>query len=200
MKKLVIFCMVLTLAICGFSDRIYLKVLKPNGGENLKIGNNYQIKWDSNYNGLLDIYLYKGNMIVGKIANSIRSNSKLYNWKAGNLIGKKSGKGNGYRIKIQGRAKDPKNSVSDTSNGPFLLSSPSLQGQKFSTTFNSRALQKKSPPPQESGNQTSVKPDLIVKGITTFLFRNNKLWSFYSNIWVNEPLELDVVLNEIDGD
>lgn len=72
----------------------YIKVISPNGGETIKSGENYLIKWESSLTGNVRIDLYKSNEHVKTIASSV-SNNGSYQWKPDEKTG-----GRGFKIRI----------------------------------------------------------------------------------------------------
>ncbi|MGB6012899.1 MAG: Ser-Thr-rich GPI-anchored membrane family protein, partial [Desulfobacterales bacterium] len=98
-----------------------IKVLSPNGGELIKTGSEYQIKWSAE--GVRDdvtIYLTDNNRTIGTIAKNIKPTSGSYNWKVNNALRGKALKGEQYKIVL--KARDRK--IVDESDRYFSIGSP----------------------------------------------------------------------------
>jgi len=94
-----------------------ITVLSPNGGEVLKAGQVYPIRWDANKVGDVYIRLLQGGKDHGYIVSAILANEGLYNWTVPSDVVANFGE-SGYKIVI-----DDNNvqGVSDASDAPFTI-------------------------------------------------------------------------------
>ncbi len=90
----------------------YIRLISPNGGEELFAGNRADISWVGNISGNVNLYLYKGTERIKVIARN-RTNQGSYSWKV-----KRVPAGNDYRIKIES-ANDA--SIFDFSDNTFSI-------------------------------------------------------------------------------
>jgi hypothetical protein len=99
-----------------------IKILAPNGGENLLANSSYEIKWQSRYAGLINIwYASDGNNFTTQIATGVNSNSlTTYVWNPVPNVVTQSGK-----IKIE--------SQSDVSNN-YVISAGAFRISKLAIT------------------------------------------------------------------
>jgi hypothetical protein len=98
-----------------------LKVVSPNGGEDLVIDSNISIFWD--VFGLLNnlkITLWKDGALIGAIAHDIPPTPGVFSWNVGQYMGGMAPVGSGYTIKI----KELGTAVVDESDGPFNIILP----------------------------------------------------------------------------
>lgn len=191
MKKIILVFALLSLSIIGYSARINLDLIQPNGGE-ITFGDYYFIKWNCNFNDMADIFLYKGNSMVGKVASNVPARNRKFRWKAGFLIRKGAVHGQGFKIKIVAKSKH----LTDISNNFFVIKKVQRRALNMPgrmTTFKSSPTNTQVTP----GQQNTGKPDLIVSSISTDLYRYNRSHNFISNIWINEPLEIDVNIKNV---
>ena len=72
----------------------------------------------------------------------------------------------------------------------LIMPSFGLEVQKFSPNISGKRVGKKITP--ANTYQNTVKSDVTVDKVTTFLQRGSTIMSFTGNMYVNEPLELDV--------
>ncbi|MEJ2614386.1 MAG: T9SS type A sorting domain-containing protein, partial [Ignavibacteriaceae bacterium] len=63
-----------------YTESPYIKIVYPNGGENIFADSSYIIRWESNVNDTLDIDLIKGMDLVSVIADSITSKTNAITW------------------------------------------------------------------------------------------------------------------------
>jgi hypothetical protein len=94
-----------------------LKVLVPNGGEIWKVGETYEIKWESSQVDKINIELFAGEKKAQTIAENVSAGDKSYKWTIPQTISS----GKIYRVKIYD-SKD--SSVSDVSDRPFAIEAP----------------------------------------------------------------------------
>ena len=92
----------------------FIKIIFPNGGEELKNDSTYIIRWESNINDSLNVYLVKGNTTVNVIGDSIFSGTNAISWKVSTAIQMDST----YRIKI---ASIKETNVTDESDTTFSI-------------------------------------------------------------------------------
>ena len=116
MKKYLIIATILTFATLGFSVQNRLEITQPNSGT-LTYGKYFNIQWNSNFNDMLDIFIFRGTTEVGKIAVNVPASKHLFRWKTGFLFRKGSVHGQGYKIKIVAKSKH----LMDMSNNFFTL-------------------------------------------------------------------------------
>ena len=190
MKRIVLLLIVLTLPSFGFSAQNHLDLIQPNGGE-VTFGTHHNVKWDCNFNDMMNILLYKGNSEVGKIAVNVPSHLKTYKWKVGYLIRKHSVEGQGFKIKIVAKS----SSLSAMSKNYFVISRSAIRPQNLSAKLSKK--QTHIITPQTYSQQSNAKPDMIVANIVTYLQRNTMTGPFTGNMFINEPLELDVRIQNI---
>ena len=195
MKKSLLTIIFLTIATFCFSMQLRLNITQPNGGD-LTFGSYYNIKWNSNFNDMLDIFIYKGNSQIGKVAVNIPANKHLFRWKVGELFRKPSVHGQGFKIKIVAKNKH----LMDMSNNDFAITKP--KPVQMNIPQNTSLMQKKIVTPGQYNQRRQMnapkKPDLIISNITTYTSRGSMVGGpFTGHLFVNEPLELDVSVTNI---
>ena len=195
MKKYLLVIIFFTLASFGFSMKLRLDLSQPNGGD-LTYGSYYNIKWDSNFQDRIDIFIYRGNSQIGKVAVNVPIAKHLFRWKVGNLFRKPSVHGQGFKIKIVAKNKH----LMDMSKNFFAITKP--KPSQSSLSQNTGLMQKKIVSPGEYSQiqqmNAAKKPDLIIKRIKTYTSRNKMVgWEFTGHLFVNEPLELDVTVENV---
>jgi len=195
MKKSLLAITFLTLATFCFSMQLRLDLTQPNGGD-LTFGNFYNIKWNSNFKDMLDIFIYKGNSQIGKVAVNVPADRHLFRWKVGNLFRKPSVHGEGFKIKIVAKKKH----LMDMSNNFFAIIKP-IPSQ-LNLSRNKGVMQRKIITPGEYSKiqqmNAAKKPDLIIKRIKTYTSRDGMVdWGFTGHLFINEPLELDVTVENV---
>ena len=95
-----------------------IKVASPVNGTVWKIGSSQRIKWTfTAVSGVVDIFLYKNDVLKGQIANDIPITDLGFAWPVGRLISGSAGKGTGYYILV----KAVSTSVKGRSAGLFKL-------------------------------------------------------------------------------
>ena len=95
----------------GFEDKSrsdYIEVIYPNGGEEFDAGTEIQIKWDSNYDGFVDIYILTGG--AASLINSVDAGTGAYNWIIPDVV-----TGDEFRVRISG------GTISDDSDSDFTI-------------------------------------------------------------------------------
>jgi hypothetical protein len=107
MKK--IFSAVVFLALAaGLAFGASLTIIHPNGGEKLLIGATYQIQWQAvDINENVKLFLYKGTVKLGLIAQGLSVTPSAYAWKVGEYDGGTAAPGGDYRIRIRTMSNGP---------------------------------------------------------------------------------------------
>lgn len=117
MKK-AFFLTVLFTLLAGSVFAASLKVLQPNGGEELRLGQAYQIKWTATDVGQkVKLVLMRHGGKVGIIDDGLDAGSSPYNWTVGQYHAGTATAGEGYQIRV--RTMDDE--VQDFSDGFFSL-------------------------------------------------------------------------------
>lgn len=97
---------------------VKLRVLSPNGGENLGIGSSVPISWRTAGGlGLLQVSLWRGSTFVGIIVDKVDPALGIYNWSAGSYKGGTAPVGTGYTIRVR----ETGTLILDNSDKPFTL-------------------------------------------------------------------------------
>jgi hypothetical protein len=98
-----------------------IRVITPNGGENLILNNSYKITWKAvNIKGTLDITLSRNGVNVGTIAALINPTLGTYTWVVGKYKGGTAPTGAGYKVVIKVTGKN----ISDNSDAAFTIIPP----------------------------------------------------------------------------
>jgi len=127
--------LVVALLTAGAAHGAQLKLLQPNGGEPLVLGESVVIKWSATgVEEKLRLILIKGTTPLGVIANDLNPGAGQYTWTAGKHGTKMAAPGQDYKIRIRTES----GSISDMSNGFF-----SLKHSFSEISGNMPALQKK---------------------------------------------------------
>ncbi len=101
MKKTMIYFFLSALA-AGMAFGASLKVVQPNGGETLTLGQSYSIKWTAvDVTQKVKLILLKGNDKVGIIAENVDPNSSPFPWTVGQYQGGQAVPGVDYKIRIK---------------------------------------------------------------------------------------------------
>lgn len=129
------FVLVVALLAAGVAQGAQLKLLQPNGGENLVLGESAVIKWSATgVEEKLRLILFKGTTALGVIANDLNPGAGQYSWTAGNHGGDTAAAGQDYKVRVRTES----GSFSDMSDGFF-----SLKHSFSGISGNMPALQKK---------------------------------------------------------
>ncbi len=108
-------------------DRPDLKVIWPNGGEEIEYGSSVKIRWQATHlpgAAPIDISLYKGHDELGTLAEALKADRGSFDWPVGKIEPKKLEPGKDYRIRLRVRG----TSVSDVSDRPFAIQARSPAG------------------------------------------------------------------------
>jgi hypothetical protein len=108
----------------SISQPPYLKILSPNGGENLGLGQPYNITWEGHgLSSKIKITLWQNGSLIGVIASNYSPTAGSYPWTVGSHIGGVVSTAAGFQIKI----KERDTSVSDSSDAPFHIVNPIIK-------------------------------------------------------------------------
>jgi len=119
-KKIILLFFLMTCLGVIYSQNI--KIIYPNGGENLKMGDPIIIKWSaSGTTNPFKITLWKNRTLVGKVKEVTAGNgTRTTDWVVGSLEGGRPVMpGPGFKIKIKEKLKN----VGDLSDNPFGIRS-----------------------------------------------------------------------------
>jgi hypothetical protein len=116
---------IIAYAMAGFIGSAGIKVLSPNGGENITVSENFQIKWQAAINAKFSISLYQNNRFVAWIVkdtffNADANRTRTYGWQPSNNY-----VGDNFKIKIESRQSFVR-IISDMSDGSFKIVAPSV--------------------------------------------------------------------------
>jgi hypothetical protein len=148
-------CLALTIAaLCGspaFAESLVLT--QPNGGEQMCLGQTYQIKWTAvGVTGDVKLVLFKGGFTVGKIGEA-PAVAGVYNWIVAQSAGGPGVPGNDYTIRVVTMA----GTTSDFSNGNFTIKSAGTCGGGPTPTPTA------TPTPTPGGGGGTIDPGLLEK-------------------------------------
>ncbi len=106
----------------------YLKILSPNGRENIRIGRDVTIQWTGrNINGHVRLVLYSGNRIIGNIADRLPAKPSKYVWKAGLFQGRPVENAKNYRVQIYSLADKRIEDFSDRAFALYKINEPKIE-------------------------------------------------------------------------
>jgi hypothetical protein len=101
-----------------------LKLIQPNGGENLALGSTYLIKWSATgVNEKIRLVLLKGGAKLGIIASDLNPASSQYLWTVGKHLGGTATAGQDYKVRIR----TDSGVAVDASDAFFSLKAPTLE-------------------------------------------------------------------------
>jgi hypothetical protein len=145
-------CLALTIAaLCGspaFAETLVLT--QPNGGEQMCLGQTYQIKWTATgVAGTVRLALFKGGFTVGKIDDA-PAVPGIYTWNVGQSAGGMAVAANDYTIRVMTSS----GSIFDFSNANFTI--------KNAGTCGGGATPTPTPTPGGGGGGT-IDPGLLEK-------------------------------------
>ncbi len=90
-----------SLAMAATVQKKPIHLISPNGGEKLKIGSEYTIRWQSKgLKGSLDISLMYKNKTLGYLARNMNASRGAYTWKVGQVLKSRIKPSGGYTIRI----------------------------------------------------------------------------------------------------
>lgn len=117
MKKILLAAAIVVVLFPEMPAQCGIRVISPNGGENLVLGALHTIRWHpGDFSGPVRLVLRRNENRIDDIALDIPNNG-LFNWQAGNLHdGRQVPAGSGYKIRVRGSS-----SCLDDSDAPFTL-------------------------------------------------------------------------------
>jgi len=90
-----------SLAVAATVQKKTIHLVSPNGGEKLKIGSEYTIRWQSKgLKGSLNISLMYKNRNLGFLARNVNASRGAYTWKVGQVLKSRVKPSGGYTIRI----------------------------------------------------------------------------------------------------
>ena len=95
----------------------FIKLVSPNGGEQVHVGSAYIARWQSNITDTLNIELMNGNTPVLVIGDSVVFGTNAFLWQ----VPSTAQQGTNYKVMITSRSNT---SLSGVSSAPFTLTSP----------------------------------------------------------------------------
>ena len=116
-----------------------LRLVTPNGGESWTRGSTQDVIWKGNWQGNVQLSLFKGGTYIGVIASSLPSLPSvvnLYQWKVGTTNNGLAGFGGDYKVKVARIQAPlaPYPGLSDLSDGGFAISVMRLEEKPMVTT------------------------------------------------------------------
>ena len=121
MKKWVCFCSML-LWVCFTAYAGSIRVIYPNGGERLRLGDRVNITWTaSDLNSNVKITLWKGGVNVGLIVDDANWRAGSHSWMVGQIAVGNAQEGDDFKIKV----KEISTTNYDESDGNFSISTGS---------------------------------------------------------------------------
>jgi hypothetical protein len=118
----------------------FIKVLSPNGGEEVHLDSTYVIRWQSNVNDTVMIELVSGNSVASVIGDSIVSGTNAFLWHVPSNLQQ----GSDYKVIV---ASINNASLSDSSNSAFTISTVATGVTELTNTVKSYALYQNYPNP-----------------------------------------------------
>jgi hypothetical protein len=118
----------------------FIKVLSPNGGEEIYLDSTYVIRWQSNINDTVRIELMSGNNAASVIGDSIVSGTNAFLWHVPSNLQQ----GSDYKVIV---ASISNASLSDSSNSTFTISTVATGVTELTNTVKSYALYQNYPNP-----------------------------------------------------
>ena len=118
----------------------FIRVISPNGGEQIHAGSAYVVRWASNISDTLNIELMNGNNPVLVIGDSVVSGTNAFQWQVPSTVQP----GSNYKVMITSRSNT---SLSGVSSSPFTLSSGVTSVDETSNIVTSYELDQNYPNP-----------------------------------------------------
>ncbi|GEM_PF-5770818 len=149
-----------TVTFSGSLQSASLKLISPNGGEELVLGQPFQVKWQAaGIPGKVSLLLIRDNgVIMGKIVSGLDAVSGNYAWKIGDYQGGTAPAGN-YKIRVRledGTQKDASNNffkINEAGTGP--TQGLDLVNTKFKLGTKNRV----------AAMSIVTKPDIVITGV-----------------------------------